>query len=897
MDLREQLQRALGSAFTLERELGGGGMSRVFVARDEALGREIVVKILPPELAAEISVERFTREVRVAAALQHPHIVPVLTAGDARPAHGEGPGLPYYTMPFVKGESLRQRLARDGALGVRDAVGIMHDVARALAYAHAQGVVHRDIKPDNILVTGGSAVVADFGIAKAITASRTAAPGAMLTQLGTAIGTPAYMAPEQAAGDPDVDARADLYAFGATAYEMLAGVPPFAGRSPSELLRAHLTEAPPSLAAKRPELPAPLVAIVNACLAKSPADRPTGADEVLRELDSVSTPAPSTLAAVPAAQRPSTRATRASRAAVIVVIVVIAAALAVWAAIGRREPALDPARVLVLRPTTSTNDPALAAVAEMTPDVVTRGFSEMPWVKIASAPNGAGAPTSERDLRSLGRSVGAGTIVTGALYALGDSVQVQFRIVDGRTGAVIRALAPAGAPRGAARDALTAAADRLLSAVGFVSAPYLGAAALPLGEPPGFAAFREFEAATALIGDAGNPVGLTTDTALYNKVEGRLTHAIALDTGFLQPRLWRGVRLAWNYRYPWVIAALDSILPWTRGARSRMTPYESALAECIVGSVNGINDNALDALRLLARISPNSPFPGMIASTLADINRPRAALVVAREWYDAHRGRDSAGVFVERRYWSTVADLQHYIGDHKAELAAARKARATAPDNSGLLRRELAALAALGDTATLEPLLDELSTVAKGNALFGFVGDIYLIVGQELITHGHPAAGARVLRRGEAWFDRRRNGPEWTGQVPLRAAILYHVLGRDDEALAISRELSRRDPADVRYRGAAARFLAARGDTAGVRRELAWLASLSVQQYQGANTYERAAITANLGRAHWDEAIALLEESLTQGQAFGVRSRLHYFGDWLPMRDYPPFRRVIEPKG
>jgi serine/threonine protein kinase/tetratricopeptide (TPR) repeat protein len=896
MDLRDQLQRTLGTAFTLERELGGGGMSRVFVARDEALGREIVVKILPLELAAELSVERFTREVRVAAALQHPHIVPVLTAGDARPEHGEGPGLPYYTMPFVKGESLRQRLARDGALSVRDALGILRDVAKALAYAHARGVVHRDIKPDNILITGGSAVVADFGIAKAITASRTAAGGATLTQMGTAIGTPAYMAPEQAAGDPDVDHRADLYALGITAYEMLAGAPPFAGRSPSELLRAHLTEPPPSLAEKRPELPAPLVALVNACLAKSPNDRPASAEEVLRELENVTTPAPNTLAAAAAAP-PSSRRSKPSRRAAIIAVLTIAAALGTWAAIGRRETALDRARVLVLRPTTATNDPALALLAEMTPDVVTRGFSQMPWVKIASAPNASRAPTSERELRSLARAVGAGTIVTGALYALGDSVQVQFRVVDGRTGTVIRALAPAGAPRGAARDALTAATDHLLSAVGFVSAPYLGAVALPLGEPPSSAAFREFEAATALIGEADPLVGVTFDTARFNKIEGRLTHASALDTGFVQPRLWRGVRLSWSYRFPWVIAALDSIVPWVRGARGRMTPYESALAECILGSVNGISDNALDALRRIARIAPNSPFLSGMTIALADINRPHAALAVAREWYDAHRGGDSLGAFAEQRYWSTVAGLQHFIGDHKAELAAARKARATAPNNSFLLRRELSALAALGDTATLAPLLDELASVAPGDDAFGFVGDIYLNVGQELIAHGHPAAGIRVLRRGEAWFDRQRNGPAWTGQVPLRAAILYHALGRDDEALAICRDLSRRNPFDVRFRGVAARILAVRGDTAGVKRELAWFASLSAQQYLGANTYERAAVTANLGRAHWDEAIALLEESLTQGQGFDIRSRVHYFGDWLPMRDYAAFKRVITPRG
>ena len=201
-DLRSQLQGALGSTYTLDRELGGGGMARVFVAEDGTLGRQVVVKVLSPDLAAGLNVERFRREIQVAAKLQHPQIVPVLTTG-------ETDGLPYYTMPYVTGESLRSRLAA-GPLGIGEAVGLLRDVARALAFAHKQGVVHRDIKPENNLLSEGSAAVTDFGIAKALAASKSDVPGATLTQVGTSLGTPAFMAPEQVAGDPNTDHRADL---------------------------------------------------------------------------------------------------------------------------------------------------------------------------------------------------------------------------------------------------------------------------------------------------------------------------------------------------------------------------------------------------------------------------------------------------------------------------------------------------------------------------------------------------------------------------------------------------------------------------------------------------------------------------------------------------------------
>ena len=278
LDLRDQLQRTLGTTYVLERELGGGGMSRVFVAHETALGRKVVVKVLSPELAAGISVDRFRREIQLAAQLQHAHIVPVLAAG-------ETDGLPFYTMPFVEGESLRARLG-GGALPIGEVLSYLRDVARALAYAHARGVVHRDIKPDNVLVAGGSAVVTDFGVAKALSSARGDMPGGTLTSVGTSLGTPAYMAPEQVAADPDTNHRADLYAFGAMAYELLAGRSPFGGRTPQRMLAAHLSERPETIEQLRPDTPPQLAELVMRCLEKDPGDRPQSADAVLRELDS-----------------------------------------------------------------------------------------------------------------------------------------------------------------------------------------------------------------------------------------------------------------------------------------------------------------------------------------------------------------------------------------------------------------------------------------------------------------------------------------------------------------------------------------------------------------------------------------------------------------------------------
>ena len=279
-DLRDRLQAALGSAYRIDQELGGGGMSRVFLAEETALGRKVVVKVLPPEMAAGVNIERFRREIQLAASLQHPHIVPLYAAGQAD-------DLFYYTMPLVEGESLRAKLAREGQLPVEQVVRILRDVTDALAYAHAHGVVHRDIKPDNVLVSNEHAVVTDFGVAKAVSA---ASGSSTLTSLGVALGTPAYMAPEQAAADPHIDHRADLYATGVMGYEMLTGRLPFNAPTPQAMLAAHVTQPIEPPVKYRPAIPAAFNALLMRCLEKMPADRVQRADELRTQLQAMATP-------------------------------------------------------------------------------------------------------------------------------------------------------------------------------------------------------------------------------------------------------------------------------------------------------------------------------------------------------------------------------------------------------------------------------------------------------------------------------------------------------------------------------------------------------------------------------------------------------------------------------
>lgn len=466
-DLRGQLEHALGSTYTIERELGGGGMSRVFLARELALDRVVVLKVLPPEMAAAVSIERFRREIRLAASLQHPYIVPLHSAGQA----GE---LLYYSMPLVEGESLRAKLAREGALPMSDAVRVLRDVADALTYAHAHGVVHRDIKPDNILISGHHAVVTDFGVAKAMSV---ASGSGSLTSMGVALGTPAYMAPEQAAADPHVDHRVDLYALGAVGYEMLCGRPPFVGMTPQQVLAAHVTQTPEPCTTSRPTVPPALNALVMRCLEKRPADRPQRADEIVSQLEAMATPSsgmqPTTAVRPepPAAVAPSRRIPRPAliAAGVVAAAVALYAALRLLGVLGPRTLIAagvmsDQQRIVLAdfenRSADTTLGPTLTeafrvdlaqsrAIQLVDPTAVSDALARM-----QRPAHDALTPALAREVAERG---GIRAVVTGEIASVGTGYLLSASVVSAADGRVLAAVHETA--RNA--DALLAALDRL----------------------------------------------------------------------------------------------------------------------------------------------------------------------------------------------------------------------------------------------------------------------------------------------------------------------------------------------------------------------------------------------------------------------------------------------------
>jgi serine/threonine protein kinase/tetratricopeptide (TPR) repeat protein len=393
-------------------------MATVYLAEDLKHHRKVAVKVLRPDLAASLGPERFLREIEVAANLTHPHILPLHDSGAVD-------GFLYYVMPFIDGESLRARLNRIGELPVPEAVRILREVVDALACAHAQGVVHRDIKPDNVMLSGRHALVMDFGVAKAVSE---ATGRQTITTLGVAIGTPAYMAPEQVAADPHIDHRADIYAVGVLAYELLVGRPPFTGATPQQVLAAHVTTAPEPVTAQRPAVPAPLAQLVMRCLEKKPADRPQTAEELLPVLDVLTTTSGST---TPVAARTTKR-----RQLVPVAVLVLAVLGAAWAVINRSGTTSSPGgrnatRSIAVLPFQNQGGSAEnQAFTDGVQDDILTQLSKIGALQVTSRTSVQEYRNRTKSVKQIARELGVGAILEGGVQRSGNQVHVNVQLID-----------------------------------------------------------------------------------------------------------------------------------------------------------------------------------------------------------------------------------------------------------------------------------------------------------------------------------------------------------------------------------------------------------------------------------------------------------------------------------
>jgi len=733
--LRERLQAALGSAYTLDRELAGGGMSHVFVATETALRRRVVVKVLSPQLAEGISAERFAREIELAANLQDPHIVPVLNAGVAG-------NLPWFTMPYVEGESLRARLT-DGTLPYAEAFGILRDVAMALEYAHAHGIVHRDIKPENVLLAGRTAVVADFGIAKALSAARTDLGGhnATLTSAGQSIGTPAYMAPEQAAGDP-IDHRADLYAWGVMAWELLAGRHPFAGKASSQqLIAAHLAERPPELAEAKPGIAPALATFVMRCMEKNPGDRPASAGAIIAALDGMGTQAAPPTAAVRRARR-----VKAVLALLLIAAVGIGGLTLGWFGGAGTASATDAPRIAVL-PFENLGDSAdayfvdgmteavrgkLTALAGMT--VIARGSSN-PYARTSKTP------------RQISGELGARYLLTGT---------VRFAKTPGAARVQVSpALVEVGAD-GAATNRWQQPFDADLADVfkvqGEIAAQVVNAMQVVLdrGSRSGLAqsltavpgAYDAF-----LRGQAAWDAGGRSDPTSLRRAIPHLEQAVALDAGFVSAWAMLGRSRLWLHNNSERTNA--DLRRQATDAVRRAFELDSAGSDGLVAMalLARLDRNYPRAIELLERARRVQPNDASLLTEIATVQSEMGRFEEALKGYDQAIKLDPRNV----RPLSATVRIALRTGNIAAARSAGDRARTLDPTNLSVINFRAMTEIAAGNLAAAQAVVAGALRDVAAERVVAYVG-MYYEMGWILT----PEQDRLLLSLDEAAFDGSR---------------------------------------------------------------------------------------------------------------------------------------------
>jgi tRNA A-37 threonylcarbamoyl transferase component Bud32/tetratricopeptide (TPR) repeat protein len=610
-DLSQRLSPALSDRYRIERELGRGGMATVFLAEDLKHRRRVAIKVLDPEVAAAIGPERFLREIETVARLSHPHILPMHDSGQAH-------GLLFYVMPYVEGDSLRDRLAREKQLPLEEALGLTREIAAALEHAHRQGVVHRDIKPENILLQSGHAVVADFGVARAV-----AAGSAKLTATGVMVGTPVYMSPEQAAGGRDVDGRSDQYSLGCVLYELLAGQAPFTGPTAESIVFQHLNAPPPHVTAIRPALPVALDRVIVRALAKSPADRFATVAEFVTALDTA-------LTAGPEATRRDVRRGAAWSAAIIagaVIALVAVAAWQQWWPFGGETtaPPAKKAWILVADFQGPANDSSLAATAR---DLLSAAIDQSKSVatvsreQVQQALQAAGKPPGTRVTTELARELAyrsaVRAVLEGKLGRIGSGYSIVLRAVDADSARTIVTANGTAQSADALIPTLGELAKQLRRGLGENREAIASSRPMVLVATPSFEAYQLYVRAQESL----------SRLELVQTIQ-RCRAALALDPDFAMA--WAAMRLPYSYMgYP------DSMLLVCDEALRRPGRLTSEQRAQILNyrlAASGDEQGALDAIDRILLENPDDLWALRAGNDyLWDSDRFEDALTRVRRW-------------------------------------------------------------------------------------------------------------------------------------------------------------------------------------------------------------------------------------------------------------------------
>lgn len=855
-DTFDRLKSALADRYEIEQELGAGGMATVYLARDLKHERRVAVKVLRPELAASIGVDRFLREIKIAANLNHPHILPLHDSGEADDSL-------FYVMPYVEGESLRDRLNREKQLPVDEALRITGEISDGLAHAHSLGIVHRDIKPENILFTAGHAVVSDFGIARAVSA----AGAETLTETGLAVGTPAYMSPEQAAGDKDIDSRSDLYSLGCVLYEMLSGEAPYMAPTAQAIIAKKLSEPTPRISVVREAVPVSVEAALTKALSKTPADRFGTAQQLVDALET---------------GVPADRVGRHSAwywgagLAVVAALVAVGVALLENGASGA-DPEFGAGgteRVVVAPFENRTGDPVADDWDLMAAEFITRSIDRAGELTVVPA-------SAVRDLmREVDETVGlsvneiasrmeARYAVAGSYSTQGDRVRFDVELIDAESGEMVRALAPVTGSVDSLEGVMADLAERVTVAT-------LALLSLDVNlftswsPPPSLEVFRTL---------------MVTQDAFcrmrWRDVIDQARPALRQAPDYA-PLL---VMAVFSYANLGRMREADSVFTLLEPLMDGLTTSERLLVEWGHGWFYGNRAEETGAVEQLFRIQPgnygvHAGWTALRANRIADALERLLA-------YDVDAPCNRAWPWPRE----VTAQAYHLLGQYEEELAVARRGLERFPSYRPLILFEAIALAGLDRMEALDSLLDVINELPPQQRAMDTYnpGSQTAYIALELRVLGKQEASEAVIDRALTWFVTRPSS-----ELRFERAKVLYWAGRWSDADTLFAALIEEFPDNPDYRAYRGVALAHLGRWEAAAETARWLAQLD-RSYLGLRqpyTRWRAAIAAALGDR--EEAVRLLKQAYREGMRLGYYHRRD--PEWEPLLDYRPYQEFVKPK-
>jgi TolB-like protein/tetratricopeptide (TPR) repeat protein len=844
-------------------------MATVYLARDLRHERDVALKVLRPELAATMGPDRFLQEVRVTANLQHPHILPLFDSGEAD-------GFLYYVMPYLEGESLRERVAREGELPVTQAVRILREVVDALAAAHQQGVVHRDIKPDNVMLSGRHAVVTDFGVAKAVSE---ATGRHQLTTKGVALGTPAYMAPEQAAANEHIDHRADIYAVGAMGYELLAGRPPFSGLTAQQILAAHVTEVPRPVTELRESVPEGLGEVLMRCLEKKPADRWQSAEELLRQLELFATPS----TGVTPTQTTPTAGVATGKGDLPLWLKIGApaalAAIALFVWLGTQGPATgigepsdaaasaseDTERLVVLPLENLTDNPELDIRGSLAADQIARSIDQpkpIPVVPSSTVRDTYRQLGEDASTEEVARAVNATHAMAGTISSTGSQIRMEIELIDVRTGERLRAFEPVAGPA----DSVEVLMGRLtvMATAGAVAhlAPDSPSWMANVSLPVSLEAYELYE----------RQLDLFCERKYAESVEVG-NEALAGSPGYIPPLNLVGVALS-NLRRE---READSVYALLGGVRDQMDTGDRLLYDWMIGSRTGNPTLSTRAAEDGFRLDP----AGWGVNAMLTAYRTNRMTDAVERYYAAARPGGCPWLGA----WTQGATAFHVLERYEEELAVAREGLQYWPDHMELMDIEIRAFVGMGRLDAVDSVLAVMANLPAAPEYDPALRPVW--AARELWAHGYETEAEKMFSDAIEHFPSRT-----TSTTTYNLGRAHYYARRWSEAAEAFRQLSPESSGNLNYIGFYGVTLAKLGDRDGAEVMIELAGTFGGSHHRGLHLLAQARITAALGER--DEAIRRLQDAFANGGAYGIW--IHVDPALDDLRGYPPFESLVRPR-